>query len=768
MVRRVGRDLPFSFEPNVGQAPPDVAFMAHRGSTVFLFSSNRVLIRRGERTLELAVPGAREVAGRAELLLPGRSNYLIGSDPAHWRTGLPSYARVRFSDIYPGIHLLWHGEGGQLEFDFVVEPGADVSAIRLVCAAKLEVPRLYQSRDDGTPLAVAGRLVAGHDGTWGFETGPYDPALQLIIDPVLSYSTYLGGGNGNDTGAAIAVDASGNTYTTGTTPSPFPIRSALQPTFGGGLTDAFITKLSPVGGLLYSTYLGGTSSDKGYGIAVDASGSAYVAGHTSSVNFPILNAAQPSARGNAEGFVAKLTPAGNALAYSTYIGGSGADYALAIAVDPSGRAHVAGQTAFTASMDFPTSSPLQAAYGGGSFDGFVATISAPGNSFVYSTYLGGSADDWVWGIATDASGNAYVTGQTASTNFPTASPVQPALAGPQDAFVTGLSPTGALTYSTYLGGSGGEVGNGIAVDASGAAYVTGYTGSSDLATVSAVQPMFGGGNLDVFVSKLAPLGAAVSYATYLGINGDERGQGIAVDAAGCAYVTGSATAGFPTVAPVQTSGGGLADSFVSKLSPTGTALLFSTLLGGTGTDVGNAIAVDSQGSVYVTGQASSSDFPTLRPAQAVSGGGLEVVVYSIIVDGGPDAGALDAGALDAGALDAGALDAGALDAGALDAGALDAGALDAGAPDSGAPDSGAPDSGAPDSGAPDSGAPDSGAPDSVLPDSGAPDLGHPGDTTSERYAVGCGCSSVPSTWWLMVSASALACRRRGRDRSAHP
>jgi hypothetical protein len=316
---------------------------------------------------------------------------------------------------------------------------------------------------------------------------------------------------------------------------------------GGGDKDAFVAKLSPDGAsLVYSTYLGGSSWDWGSGIAVDSSGSAYVTG-TASTNFPTVNAYQKTFGGvYYDAFVTKLSPAGNTLTYSTYLGGSGWDDGYSIAVDSSGSAYVTGDTAST---NFPTTNAYQGTYGGGSYDVFVTKISPAGNTLTYSTYLGGSGWDGGYSIAVDSSGSAYVTGDTDSTDFPTNNAYQGTYGGgDEDIFVTKLSPSGnTLTYSTYLGGSVEDWGSGIALDSSENAYVTGVTASTNFPTVNAYQETYGGGYYDAFVTKLSPAGNTLSYSTYLGGSDYEDGNAIAVDSSGNAYVTGdTASTDFPT------------------------------------------------------------------------------------------------------------------------------------------------------------------------------------------------------------------------------
>jgi Beta-propeller repeat len=581
--------------------------------------------------------------------LPGKSSYFIGNDPKKWHTQVPTYAQVRYQGAYPGIDLVYYGHQGQLEYDFVVAPGASPNAITLAIVgtsheAPLRIDRegdLVATLDDGQvsfhkPVVyqpagaernyVDGRYVLKSEHEVGFEIAASDPAKPLVIDPTLSYSTYLGGSD-DDEGNGIAVDSAGNAYVTGQTGSTnFPTSNPLQPTNHGG-GDAFVAALDPTGAtLLYSTYLGGSGGDAGQGIAVDSAGNAYVTGITSSTDFPMANPWQSTNHGGYDAFVAALDPTGATLLYSTYLGGSNNDRGFGIAVDSAGNAYVTGDTVST---DFPTSNPLQPTNHGG-YDAFVAALDPTGATLLYSTYLGGSGPDFGYGIAVDSAGNAYVTGQTGSTNFPTSNPLQPTNHGGGDAFVAALDPTGAtLLYSTYLGGSSGDDGRGIAVDSAGNAYVTGDTVSRDFPTSNPLQSTNHGGG-DVFVAALDPTGATLLYSTYLGGSGDEIAYGIAVDSAGDAYVIGyTRSANFPTSNPLQPTIHGSSNAFVAALDPTGATLLYSTYLGGSLYDVGFGIAVDSAGNAYVTGLAGSTDFPTSNPFQPMNHGASDAFVAKI-------------------------------------------------------------------------------------------------------------------------------------------
>jgi hypothetical protein len=663
-----------SFQANQGQLAGPVDFLARGpGYVLYLSAGSAVLGLKAPSAgdaaaldvLTMHLVGAAAAAAVGLDPLAGHSNYFIGDDPAAWHTGVPTYGRVEYDSVYPGINLVYYGNQRQLEYDFVLAPGADPAAIDLAFEGALgmaldpqgdlvlhiaggdlveRAPVLYQ-QGGASVQPVAGRYVLEADGRVGFAVGAYDPTRPLVIDPVLNYSTYLGG-NGLDIGTGIAVDAAGDAYVTGYTFSPnFPGTPVSGMAPSGTRSDIFVTKLNPAGtAVLYSALIGGThpasgnAVNKAGAIAVDAAGDAYVTGITNTSDFPIANAWQPNyGGGTSDAFVAELNPSGTGLVYSSYLGGSGDDAARGITVDASGHAYVTG---LTASTDFPTRNALQPGYGGGTpplaYDAYVAEVNPGGGSLVYSTYLGGSGDDQGLAVAADAAGDAYVAGLTTSAGLATAGAWQPAYhpggVKGNDGFVAELKAGGtALGYLTYLGGSGDDVANSIAVGSGGQVYVTGFTASADFQTTpGVVQPTYQGGGangFDAFVVELTPQGNGAVYSTYLGGNGDDEAREIAVDAAGDAYVAGfTSSTNFPTVNALQTSNHGGPtgyDAFIARLNPSGTALLYSTYLGGTGDDQANGIAVDAKGNAYVVGQTGSSDFPTVDAAQSAFGGGTQ-------------------------------------------------------------------------------------------------------------------------------------------------
>jgi hypothetical protein len=638
--------LPMAFELNQGQTDPAVGFTVHGlGYGLYLTRDEAVLSLRApasqsDTVVRMRIAGASshaQLSGVEELA--GVSNYFVGNDPAHWHTKIPNYAKVKYSGVYPGVDLVYYGNQQQLEYDFVVAPGADPAAIALdfkgVQTLKVSEtgdlvlatgsgdlvqhkPVIYQDIDGERRLVVGSYVVQGTRAS--FKVSRYDRTRPLVIDPTLAYSTYFGDKD-FDNGYSIAVDASGDAYVTGFIySSDFPGSWGREcPTQGNG--DAFVAKLSRDGSqLVYSTVLGGSGQDLGHGIAVDSKGGAYVTGYTHSQDFPTTRWAVQdrfvsSAGQNA--FVAHLDAYGS-LSYSTYLGGSGSDVGEGIAVDSSDNAYITG---YTTSSNFPTTAHALQKSLKGLQNAFVTKLNASGTAIEYSTLLGGNDYDFGLGIAVNKQGNAYVTGTTYgifSSTFPTTSGAyQTASSGSGDAFVSKLTSDGsALVYSTFLGGTGYDGGRGIALDASGNAYVTGYTQSTAFPTTAGVVQTALNGAEDAFVTKLSSDGSGLAYSTYLGGAGNDAGFGIAVGANGYAYITGfTQSADFPvTAGALQTANGTGKEPFVAALNASGSQLTYSTYLGGSNGDGAYAIAVDSGNNAYVTGYTNSVDFPVSKSA----------------------------------------------------------------------------------------------------------------------------------------------------------
>lgn len=698
--------LPLRFEPVEIQADDQVAFLARGPRYAAQLTATGLSLRLpgpgragaqprspashqenpacqpGANTvLRLTLAGANPAARLIGMnQLDGRVNYFRGHDPANWRRNVPVFGKVRCADIYPGIDVIYYGTSQeQLEYDFIVAPGASPDVIALTVEGaepagvlpqgdllldaagsqvRLRKPVIYQVKA-GRRVEVTGgyEIISPETAslrgepesdrtptTIKFHIAAYDPTLPLVIDPILDYATYLGG-TGHDSARAIAVDAAGNAYIAGVTASTdFPTADPLDGSLNDN--DAFVMKLNADGsGIVYATYFGGSSSDSASGIAVDTSGSVYLTGDTwSGLDFPLVNPIQPNHKfGGTDAFVAKLNPEGNAIVYSTFLGGNGSDAGRGIAVDALGQACVAG---LTSSTDFTvTTGSIQETLAG-AFDVFVTKFSADGSSHVYSTYLGGSGDEFSYEmpkIAVDSAGHAFVTGVSGSTNFPTTTgAVQPQFGGgANDLFVSKLSPNGtALVYSTYLGGADWDAGSGsIALDAEGCAYVLTSSASADFPLVPApvshtpYYPELLTRDGLVCLVKLSPDGSSLRYAARL--PGSYYPSGLAVDAGGHAWVVDSfppPAVGwqFPSVNPIQAAhGGGALDAILLKVSPDADALLFASFLGGSGSDSARAVATGPEGSVYVIGETTSTNLPTADALQPSFAGTADAFVLKL-------------------------------------------------------------------------------------------------------------------------------------------
>src|SRR6266852_1790735 len=706
-ISRKYQQLPLSFEPNVGQSKTPANYIAHgKGYEVQLEPAQVSLrfhagMQRAASSMAMQFVDANSTSGFAALdRLPGKSNYLIGTRPEEWRTNISTFGKVLEKAVYPGIDVAYYGTQRQLEYDFVVAPGADANLIRfrmrgadsvrideagdlLVALAGSELrfhkPLAYQEKASAK-RAVEVAYAVDSTETVSFKIGKHDPKLALVIDPILSYSTYLDGSN-IDGANAIALAPNGTAFIAGGTFSTdFPTAHPLQPNHGGPDDldrDVFVAKLSADGStLLYSTYLGGKNDDVGTGIAVDTFGDAYVTGTTRSPDYPVTQGSlnvecggdgkcgaswNPQGLIVSNGFVTKLNAAGSGLIYSTFIGYYENVRCQAIAVDNNEVAYITGPTSADIMPTVPIIPPatppppflrpglgsFQAVFGGGQSDAFVMKISATGSTDLYLSYLGGSNEDIGYGIAVDGSANAYITGLTYSTDFPTANPLQAANGGAGDAFVTKVNTQGSgaasLVFSTFLGGNGLDQGNGVAVDRGGNLYVAGGSSSTSLvgtAGVLQVNCHLDAANTcegDAFVAKFNS-GAipTLAYLTFLGGSFADTATGIAVEPvnppSGFAYVTGSTVStDFPVTDAVfqPKFGGGNADAFVAKLDPAGATLLYSSYLGGTNTDIGYGIAADTGGNAYVAGQTCSLDFPLANPEQVTPGGNCDAFVSKV-------------------------------------------------------------------------------------------------------------------------------------------
>jgi Immunoglobulin I-set domain/Beta-propeller repeat len=720
---------PLYFEANYNQTGNPTQFSARGGHYQFLLSaagaemvlSQKPLVapptlqartktnangKISLRALEMRFVGANpraQIHGQQEL--PGKINYLIGDDSAQWHTGKPMFAKVRVEQIYPGINLVYYGNQQRLEYDFTIAPKTDFGkiAIHFDGVDKISIdangelvlklgndeicqpaPDIYQTVA-GSRKKISGGYKLLDKQTVAFAVRKYDRDLPLTIDPVLNYSTYFGG-NAGDIALSVKVDASGSVYVAGETLSTqFPVTpGAYQTNFAGGSIngDAFVAKFDNAGtNLIYVTYLGGSSEDGALDLALDSAGDAYVTGFTSSTNFPVTNSI-PGIIGvpglpthisgtnniklnvfHQDAFVAELNTNGSALVYSTYLGGNSDDIADGIAVDAAGGAYVTG---YTYSTNFPCTNAYQS-HLQGSNDVFVTQIAPGGTNLVYSTYFGGTNVDEGQGIAASqvATGIAYITGYTASTNFPTTPNAwQPSnqlnhstnaemtfqniAALPFDAFVakfnTTLAGSNSLVYSTLLGGTNSDAGFRIAVDPAGDAYVTGPSQSSDfpdtatnVAGLSSNVATNGGNavlDTDGFLTKLGPNGTNVIYSALFGGLANDVGWDVALDSSDDAFVIGTtASTNFPTtnaLGLLSTANSGGNDVFVTMFNADCSALIYSAYLGGSSDDYGYGIAVDQSTNAYIVGQTSSANFPTLAAGQTALDGVNDAFVAEII------------------------------------------------------------------------------------------------------------------------------------------
>ncbi len=616
----------------------DIQYMAHGLRLRAAFSSEEAVVRANGNEVHVRWAGAnKNVRIQGRNALRTHVNLLMGRDSRQWRTDVPSYDGVLYRNLYPGIDLTYAAAGEWIKSEYRVQPGASPNQIRVQYsgAAKLFIdgegnlrigdlkegaPAIYQEGPHARE-AVAGRYRMFGDRTVGFEIGAYDATRVLVIDPVISYSTYLAG-TGLGAVNGVAVDAGGNLYVTGWTEAlNFPIVGAVQAANQGSV-DAFVAKFNPTGtALLYATYIGGNGEDKGAAIAVNSSGQAHVTGSTASANFPLVLPVRATRGGTKTVFVLKLNAVGNALLFSTYLGGTAYEVGTAIALDTSSNMYVAGDTQ---SVNFQLKNAFQATNGGG-FDTFVTKLTAAG-AISFSTYLGGAANEHAGGIAVDSSARVYVAGGTNSTNFPVGAALQGTNGGSQDAFLTRLTAAGtSISYSTYLGGNGtftAEQANAVAVDSASNAYVTGVTNSSNFPVTAGAYQTFYNSTQDAFIAKVNSSGSALVYSTFLGGTAFDWANGIAVDASGSVRVAGYTSSGdFAQFNPVQAFFGGMYDGFASQLNVTGNALLFSTYFGGSGPDTVNAIAMDGSGNMFVGGQSGSVNLPLQSPIQSANNGG---------------------------------------------------------------------------------------------------------------------------------------------------
>jgi uncharacterized protein (TIGR03437 family) len=678
------------FEWNVGQADSSYNFVAHgRAQSILLSSAEAAFQLKGPkqfkaRTMKASLQGGRiGVEPKTEQPLSGHVNYLIGNDPQKWHTDIPTFGRVRFPDVYQGIDVVYYGHGGELETDFEIQPGADPEAIRIRFDGSDQVrlesdgslsalvdtrtlswkkPVLYQAGSHGF-TAVEGRFKMASDGAVGFEVGVYDNTRPLVIDPVLTYSTYFGT-PAADFAARVVADASGSAYVVGGSDDQgFPVTpGAFFDANSGQQGTVAVAKLSATGSMVYETHIGGSNGELGFGIAIDPSGDAYVVGTTDSTDFPLLPASNNHTTNAATDplncFVTKLNPAGNGLVYSMVIGGSNTDGCSSIALDASGNAYVTG---VTNSTDLPTVNAIQSSlppsqqFGSATAAAFIFKLNPAGTTLLYSTYFGGPGDNAATSIAVDSTGNAYFTGFTTSTTFPvTSNAFQTTYGGTGgqtysffttgDAFVAKLTPTGQKVYATYLGGLKDDIGVSITIDVEGDAYVAGATLSPNFPTQNAFQATYHGAGGDTytvggdgFVTELNPTGTQILFSSYIGGSSDDRVAGIALDSGGNIYLAGhTISSDFPTAGQQAQPGYAgdnstafhTGDAFLAEISPAH-ILTLSTYFGGSGGDWAGGVAVDGQGGIIIVGGTSSTNLPVTKGAYQANYAGIDSIFAGV-------------------------------------------------------------------------------------------------------------------------------------------
>jgi hypothetical protein len=655
-----GVDLPLYFESVGPGRQTNNSYIAHAAGYDLRISSHRVDIQWDDNAASVNVGilfhgATQHCRGLGQDQFPGKVSRLIGKDQINDSQDMSMYTKVCYKEIYPGIDVEFYGVNGELEFDFIVAPKANFHNIRLlyegfdnllitedgsllattaVGELRQHKPVVYQ--ESNRRKTIPAEYQISENGSVGLQIGQYDRSLPLIIDPILSYSTFLGG-KSEDQANDIAVDKLGCIYITGRTKSTKlyeEVDGAYKSYIGkkSFQGDAYVAKLAPDGkSLMYFTYLGGKGDDSAFGIAVDDAGAVYLTGLTASVDFPTTpNAFQADMKGSKdeftsvypyEAFVAKLAPSGAELVYATYLGGSLEDQGIDIVVDSLGSAYVTGATS---SIDFPTKLPLSAF--SGAKDAFVSKLDPSGSALVFSTYIGGSAFDSAEGIDLTPDGQVVLGGLTDSWDFPTKNAWQAQNFGAFDAFLCMLSPDGAnLLYATYIGGTADDYIFRLDVDPLGKIHIAGQTLSVDFPVINAIQPTYGGGGSDAFVAQTSPAASDFEYITFWGGRRYDAAWDIMANQNGETYVVGATTSSdFPTLGTIHKKIGDSDDAFVTKFSQDGLSAQFSTFWGGSGIDVAYGCDLAPSGNVTITGptSAKSKFHTTLDSLQSKYGGSL--------------------------------------------------------------------------------------------------------------------------------------------------
>jgi hypothetical protein len=679
--------VPLAFVENRGQFDARACFVARRGGMTAYFTREGFVLQlvsrgperhspmdlrcRPESSADADVCGAsvfltfvgasNDVVVQGVGALQGRYNYFLGNDPSRWRANVPAYASIRYRGLYPGVDVEIEEHESRLEYDLTLEPGADLDQVVIRCegaealhldesgALVLETatgslqqlrPRTYQIGPAGERLPVDCSFRILGDACFAFEVAGRRGDLPLVVDPGLVYSAFLGG-TGYDKGTALALDAAGAAVVGGFTwSSDFPTTPGAYDTTQNGSSDAFVTKLDASGStLLYSTFLGGSGVDELYAIALDATGAAVLTGWTLSSNFPTTTGAYDTTYGGGfDGFVTKLDATGGTLLYSTLLGGSDTDIGYVLAFDAAGDTVVAG---WSSSSDFPATPGAYDTKHNGGQDGFVAKLNAAGSKLIYATFLGGSGTEGIFGLTLDGAGAPIVVGGTASSDFPTTPGAYDTTFSGGDGFVAKLdSSASTLLYSTFLGGSDDENAENVVLDSAGAVIVSGWTLSSDFPTTPGAYDTTYGGGRDITLSKLDPSGSTLLYSTFLGGSGEELTvKTLALDSTGAIVLSGrTSSADFPTTpGAYDTTQNGNHDVFVAKLDLASSTLLYSTFLGGSGDEQAGRLVLDAAGAAVVSGETSSSNFPTTPGAYdtTYNGGGNDVFLAKLeLVAGG--------------------------------------------------------------------------------------------------------------------------------------
>ena len=654
--------LPLSFVENRGQWESAARFVARRGGLVARLEPDAMVVQLESRAQDESVRGAvvrmafengaDHVSMIGEKRQPGHYNFFLGDEPSRWRTEVSTFASVIYRDLYDGVDLRVREGSGSVEFDVLVAPGADLGQFVVNCEGadslrletdgslvvatpvgqlRLEPPISWQIDATGAEIPVGCRFDLLDDHRFAFAVPDRRMDLALVVDPVLVFSTFVGGAKA-DWGRAIAVDATGHTFVTGQTISTlFPSTTGAYRTSPYGADDVYVLRLAPDGkSLSYATFLGGTSGDTGWGLALDKNGSATVTGTTGSTNFPTTTGAYDTTHngGGQDVFVTRLSPNGAALIYSTFVGGRGREWAWDIVVDSKGDATAVGHTA---SNDFPaTSGAYDTSYNGGN-DVFVAKVAANGKSLVYATYAGGSLDDQAGSVTLGSAEEALVAGNTYSTNFPTtAGAYDTTHNGGQDAFAFALTPTGnGLKWSTLLGGSKNDVGNAIAVDRSQIVVVGGRTQSTDFPTSTGAFDTTHNGNDDGFVTQLLVNGSVLGFSTFIGASRVDNVSDLQIESDGVVTAIGNTTSpGFPTTMGSYDPGfNGGWDGFVARFARNGTALRYSTVFGSNGNDNFRHGVLDGANVLTVAGNSGSVNMPVTAGAfDTTHNGGNDAII----------------------------------------------------------------------------------------------------------------------------------------------